>query len=304
MSDIAIPTHNSNHTPATAEPTLMAKGVEKLRQHAELKAMAFDYAEFITKTGACPAIYKGKPMDAAAAIIRGAALGFDPDGALEAFFVIKGKTGMYARAMQAVAENAGCSMWEVEASDESVTWAGVKPGGQHTHTVTWTIDRAKKAGYATTNDRYKTNATEMLRSKCQSELARILAPGALMGLYSEQEPAAFTPTPVQATAERVTEQRGMDQVRAALEAKKTPKGNAAPSQGDKLLAWISHQTDVDALSNLLQSLPTKLDASTDPAPLLDAVMDKATSLGATEQQLDSLAELAGAVATQMGVANA
>lgn len=301
MSDIAIPNQNDN-TPASAEPTLMAKGVEKLRQHAELKAMAIDYADFITKTGACPEIYKNKPEDAAAAIIRGAALGFDPDGALEAFFVIKGKTGMYARAMQAVAENAGCSMWEVEASDEAVTWAGTKPGNPHVHTVTWTIQRAKTAGYAGSNSRYKTNATEMLRSKCQGELARILAPGALMGLYTEQEPTAFTPVPVKATAERVTEQRGMDQVRAALEAKKeAPKQQP---QGDKLMAWIGHQTDVEALSKMLQSLPSKLDASTDPAPLLDAVMDKATSLGATEQQLDSLAELAGEAANQMGVTNA
>ena len=49
---------------ATAPKTLMQKGVEKLRQHAELKQMAFDYADFITQTGACPTIYKGKPLDA------------------------------------------------------------------------------------------------------------------------------------------------------------------------------------------------------------------------------------------------
>ena len=87
-----------------------------------------------------------------------------------------------------------------------------------------------------------------------------------------------------------------------MEAKKeAPKQQ---SQGDKLMAWIGHQTDVEALSKMLQSLPSKLDASTDPAPLLDAVMDKAAGLGATEQQLDSLAELAGEAANQMGVTNA
>ncbi|MCK2200506.1 hypothetical protein [Corynebacterium callunae] len=201
--------------------TLMQKGVEKLRQHAELKAMAFDYAEFITKTGACPAIFKGKPADAAAAIIRGTALGFDPDGALEAFFVIQGKTGMYARAMIAVAENVGCRVWEVEASDESVTWAGTRPGDNKVETVTWDTKRVQLAGYDK-NTKYKTNPLEMRRAKCQTELARILAPGALMGLVSEAEPDAH-PT-VQATAVRQDRprERGADAVRAALAKKQEP----------------------------------------------------------------------------------
>ena len=212
-----VETYTAPATPAAPDTsqTLMEKGVAKLRQHAELKAMAFDYADFITKTGACPTIYKGKPMDAAAAIIRGTALGFDPDGALEAFFVINGKTGMYARAMVAVAENAGCELWEVEASDNSVTWAGRKPGGREQQ-VTWTMDRAKKAGY-TSNKRYGTNPQEMLRSKCQAELARMIAAGPLMGLYSETEEAAFEPKPVKATATRQQPQqsRGLSAIAAA-----------------------------------------------------------------------------------------
>ena len=157
-----ISTYNPDQTPTLYDPnkapTLMEKGVAKLRQHAELKAMAFDYADFITKTGACPTIYKNKPMDAAAAIIRGTALGFDPDGALEAFFVINGKTGMYARAMVAVAENAGCELWEVEASDESVTlstWSrlvispihsGVVPSSQANHSAAVSISSAANFG--------------------------------------------------------------------------------------------------------------------------------------------------------------
>lgn len=197
---------------ATAPKTLMQKGVEKLRQHAELKQMAFEYADFITQTGACPTIYKGKPLDAAAAIIRGTALGFDPDGALEAFFVIQGKTGMYARAMIAVAENVGCRVWEEEATDESVTWCGTRPGDDKVERVTWDTARVKLAGYDK-NAKYKSNPLEMKRAKCQSELARILAPGALMGLVSEAEPDALTP--VKASSERMDRKGG---ARAALTA--------------------------------------------------------------------------------------
>ena len=216
---------------ATAPKTLMQKGVEKLRQHAELKQMAFDYADFITQTGACPTIYKGKPLDAAAAIIRGTALGFDPDGALEAFFVIQGKTGMYARAMIAVAENVGCRVWEEEATDESVTWCGTRPGDDKVERVTWTMTLAETAGY-TKNQKYKTNPREMLRAKCQAELARIIAPGALMGLVSEAEPDALTP--VKADSERMDRRGG---ARAALSAaaQQTAQPEPEPVEVDEIL---------------------------------------------------------------------
>ena len=236
---------------AAAPKTLMQKGVEKLRQHAELKQMAFDYADFITKTGACPAIYKGKPLDAAAAIIRGTALGFDPDGALESFFVIQGKTGMYGQAMIAVAENVGCRVWEEEATDESVTLCGTKPGDDYVHRVTWTMQRAKTAGY-TSNKRYNTNGQQMLRSKCQGELARILAPGALLGLYTEHEQEAFAP--VKATATRADRRGG---ARAALSAAAQQTAQPEPQDAEVtedslslFLAAIRDAGDLDQLGDV------------------------------------------------------
>ena len=218
---------DSTSLAATPAPNrLMEQGIAKLRAHAELKVMAFEYADFITKTGACPDIYRGKPLDAAAAIIRGTALGFDPDGALEAFFVIHGKVGMYARAMIAVAENVGCRVWEAEASDASVTWQGTRPGDDKVETVTWTIARAEQAGYVKSNAKYRTNAAEMLRAKCQAELARILAPGALMGMVSEVERDEVRP--IKATAERVAAPtRGVSGLRDKLGV--TPTEQPAPT---------------------------------------------------------------------------
>lgn len=276
MTEIQTYTQDNKMPAESTGSTLMQKGVQKLRQHAELKAMAFDYADFITKTGACPATYKNKPMDAAAAIIRGTALGFDPDGALEAFFVINGKTGMYSRAQIAVAENAGCLVWEVEASDDSVTWAGVKPGSDKVQQSTWTIDRAKRAGY-TSNKRYNTNPAEMLRSKCQAELARILAPGPLMGLYSETETAAFEPAVTRATATR-DDSRGMGQVRAALAAKKGPE--AQEEQGAPALSNVERVQAVqtrEQLDTLMGELQAKVQ-SDEWAELVDAANAKAEEL--------------------------
>lgn len=279
-TEIQTVTHDAELVAPVGQPpaTLMQKGVEKLRQHAELKAMAMEYAEFITKTGGCPDIYRGKPMEATAAIIRGTALGFDPDGALEAFFVIHGKTGMYARAMVAVAENVGCRLWEVEATDESVTWEGVRPGDDKVERVTWSMDRAKKAGYASSNKKYGTNSIEMLRAKCQAELSRMIAPGALMGLVSEVEKDEVQRT-VRATAERTDRPQ---QGRSALDrAKKKP----APEP-----------VKVDPQLKATEGLQ-----AAGSGEELDKILNWAANQGLTTAQLDSLQDVAAHRADELGL---
>lgn len=175
-------------------------GFSKLHEHAKAKAEALEYAEFVTSTGMCPDIFRGKPKDATVAILRGAMLGFDPDSSLEAIFVIHGKPGMYAKVKYAVALSRGADMYEVEASDTSVTWAGTKPGDDHVQSVTWTIERATKAKYLT-NAKYATNPLQMLRAKCQSELADLLIPGALLGLVDEID--RETNPPIKVKSERI-----------------------------------------------------------------------------------------------------
>lgn len=271
-----LPATTGNQGAQMPAQTLMQKGVEKLRQHAELKQMAYDYAEFITKTGACPAIYKNKPMDAAAAIIRGTALGFDPDGALEAFFVIQGKTGMYARAMIAVAENVGCRVWEEEATDDSVTWCGIRPGDDKVERVTWTMELAERAGY-TRNAKYKTNPREMLRAKCQAELARIVAPGALMGLVSEAEPDAHKP--VRAEATRVDAQQGgalgaLEAARQRVHARRQPEPE--PAQDTDVVDVV----DGADIEDLVNAFITDIDA----ASTMEKVLEIASEAKASKEQ--------------------
>lgn len=292
-----IPEGETMNLPATTgnqgvpAQTLMQKGVEKLRQHAELKQMAFDYAEFITKTGACPAIYKNKPMDAAAAIIRGTALGFDPDGALEAFFVIQGKTGMYARAMIAVAENVGCRVWEEEATDDSVTWCGIRPGDDKVERVTWTMELAERAGY-TRNAKYKTNPREMLRAKCQAELARIVAPGALMGLVSEAEPDAHKP--VRAEATRVDAQQGgalgaLEAARQRVHARRQPEPESEPAQDADVVADDDPELLAAVVDEYLSEIP-KAQSQDEVTKIMNAAKED----GLPQEQFDTVRQAAKA----------
>lgn len=284
-----LPATTGNQGAQMPAQTLMQKGVEKLRQHAELKQMAYDYAEFITKTGACPAIYKNKPMDAAAAIIRGTALGFDPDGALEAFFVIQGKTGMYARAMIAVAENVGCRVWEEEATDDSVTWCGIRPGDDKVERVTWTMELAERAGY-TRNAKYKTNPREMLRAKCQAELARIVAPGALMGLVSEAEPDAHKP--VRAEATRVDTQQGgalgaLEAARQRVHARRQPEPE--PAQDADVVADDDPELLAAVVDEYLSEIP-KAQSQDEVTKIMNAAKED----GLPQEQFDTVRQAAKA----------
>lgn len=286
-----LPATTGNQGAQMPAQTLMQKGVEKLRQHAELKQMAYDYAEFITKTGACPAIYKNKPMDAAAAIIRGTALGFDPDGALEAFFVIQGKTGMYARAMIAVAENVGCRVWEEEATDDSVTWCGIRPGDDKVERVTWTMELAERAGY-TRNAKYKTNPREMLRAKCQAELARIVAPGALMGLVSEAEPDAHKP--VRAEATRVDTQQGgalgaLEAARQRVHARRQPEPESEPAQDADVVADDDPELLAAVVDEYLSEIP-KAQSQDEVTKIMNAAKED----GLPQEQFDTVRQAAKA----------
>ena len=106
-----------------------------------------------------------------------------------------------------------------------------------TETSTWTIDRAKKAGY-TTNKKYATDPQAMLFAKATAEVCRKIAPHILLGIqYSyeelqidaEQERRKVKATRVEKPAGRLaaaattTETVDVDSIIAAFAAAATPK---------------------------------------------------------------------------------
>lgn len=123
--------------------------------------------------------------DLAAAILYGAELGLSAPQSAQNIFVVKGKPAVYARTMAAQVMHAGYKIEEIEASDQRVVWRGYRD--TRTAEAEWTMERASQAGY-TSNARYQTNPTEMLRAKCIAEVCRILYPDVLLGLaYTVEE---------------------------------------------------------------------------------------------------------------------
>lgn len=178
-------------------------GIELLKQQASAMEAAHKLATTLCNTQMVPATFRGKPDDGAAAILYGAELGLKPQQALQQIFVVHGQPAIYARTMVALLKAKGYTFTTVDTSDTSVTVTGTSPRGE-TETATWTIDRAKKAGY-TTNKKYQSDPQAMLYAKAASEVCRKLAPDVLLGIKYTAEDLELEPIQMTATRQDIRE---------------------------------------------------------------------------------------------------
>lgn len=239
-------------------PEVSDDGMAELMKQAEAMSAAHKLATVLCNTAMVPATFKGKPDDAAAAILYGAEVGLKPQQALQQVFVVHGQPAIYARTMAALLKAKGYKFSTVESTDESVTVEGVSPRGER-ESSTWTIQRAKTAGY-TSNKKYQTDPQAMLYAKAVSEVARKLAPDVLLGIKYTAEDLELEP--VKATATRMDVQRGADGVRAALAAKREPEPQPEPAHEDDSRdfdAEIAKASSKDELNQLMSAAQDELD---------------------------------------------
>lgn len=144
-------------------------------------------ANALVRTSFVPEAFRGKVDEGAAAILTGFDLGLSPTASLRAIYVIKGTPAMYARAMQAVLQSKGHSIWVEEATATRVVVKGHRRGEAHrVQTSVWTLDRAKTAELLS-NAQYKKNPQNMLRARATGECCWMVAPDALHGIGASVE---------------------------------------------------------------------------------------------------------------------
>lgn len=192
---------------------------------AEGLAAAHRIGSALCGTTFVPQHFRGKPEEAAAAILYGDEIGFTPTQALQNLYVIGGKPALYARAMVALVQASGHAVWTVEKSDESVTVAGIRRGTQNEVRETWTVARAQRAGY-TNNKKYQTDPQAMLYARAASDVCRQIAADVLAGIGYSVEEMQLADEPAPAAQQRPT---GLDAVRAKV-AHQTDAGAAEPPQ--------------------------------------------------------------------------
>jgi hypothetical protein len=180
MSEIA--TYTPPAEVAATDPT-----GGRLVAWAAAASAAHQLAKALSTTAFVPKHFQGNASDATAAIILGDELGLSPISALRSIYVIGGQPALYARTMVALVMSHGHRIWTVEDTPTKVTVAGQRRGSDRVETVTWTTDRARKAGY-TSNRKYDTDPQSMLYARAAGDVARRIAPDVLAGVpYSAEE---------------------------------------------------------------------------------------------------------------------
>jgi hypothetical protein len=123
---------------------------------------------------------------ASSAVVYGDAIGYAPPAALQSIYVVKGRPGLYAEAMKALVVAAGHEIEQEDLSDTRCVMVGKRRGRDTWQRATFTIDRARKAGYMR-NSKYAEDPQSMLVARATSIICRIVAPDVLKGLVAVEE---------------------------------------------------------------------------------------------------------------------
>lgn len=141
------------------------------------------------------------PQEAMAIMLLCQAESLHPAVAMRDYHVIQGRPALKADAMLARFQQAGGQVnWKVY-TDEQVTGVFSHPSGG-TLEVTWTLQQAKSIGIAN-KDNWRNYPRAMLRARVLSEGIRSVYPGCVVGVYTPEEVADFTPPKDMGVAERV-----------------------------------------------------------------------------------------------------
>lgn len=173
---------------STTDVTVYAEPAQSdLEQWGRDLATAYQMARQLVTTSFVPESYKGKPEEAAAAIVTGAELGLSPMASLRSIDIIHGTPGMRAIALRALVQSKGHEIWVDESTAERAVVKGRRKGSDKVETSTWNLDRARGLQLLG-KDNWKKQPIAMLLARATSELARLIAADVLLGIpYSIEE---------------------------------------------------------------------------------------------------------------------
>jgi 5'-3' exonuclease len=124
-----------------------------------------------------------------AVILRGRELGFGAAKSLDVFHFFEGKVCPHAHLIVALTEeDPDCEyVMLVESDDKKATYETKHRRHPRPTRLTYTIEQAVAAGLVKPNSNWAKRPAEMLRKTCAVQLARIVFPGAALGLYAVEE---------------------------------------------------------------------------------------------------------------------
>ncbi len=188
MSDLAIP-EPGDTTPALVQQQahMQTQAVARLGEWAHAATAAYQVAERLVQTPFVPEAFRNKPYDATAAILAGTEVGLSPMSALRSFDVIQGTAAPRAITLRAIVQSQGHEVWVKESTATRAIVCGRRRGSNVVETSTWTLERAKGLGL-TGKHNWKAQPQAMLVARATSELCRLIAADAILGIgYTVEE---------------------------------------------------------------------------------------------------------------------
>lgn len=121
-------------------------------------------------------------------MLTGRSLGIDPVAAMRGTHIVSGKSVLSSDMMVGIVRKSGvCDSWTViESTHEKCVIETRRKGDDTPVRHTWTIEMAKRAGLAGKGT-WASYPHAMLRARCSAELARMVYPDFLFGVYAEGE---------------------------------------------------------------------------------------------------------------------
>lgn len=160
------------------------------RTFAEAQAMCLALA----KSGLVPRDYIDHPENMIVTVMSGAEIGIPPMAAIRLYHLMDGVPRLSAEGIRAVImSHPAIDYFEVATCDDTqATWIG-RRRGRPEKSVTWTIDRAKRAGLLDRKNRdgspgnWQKYTQDMLNARASMQLGRLIAPEIIAGMVSREE---------------------------------------------------------------------------------------------------------------------
>lgn len=226
----------------------------------------FTLAERICRSALLPAAYRGKPVDAAIAMLYGAEVGLPPMTALQRIVVINGRPTLDAQGLTSLIRRAGHSIVG-DVSPTAATIKGKRGDTGDEMTVTWTIEDAQRAGLIRGSDTpWHKFPSDMLWARAVSQLGRRLFSDVLLGL-------SYVPEEMEEVAQTVADDTGEIIDATAVDPELEPPADPVPLTPKQELAELIKARPLGEQGELRAALIAKFGASRNLAQskVLDAL---------------------------------
>lgn len=144
-----------------------------------------ELADYIAQTDFVPKALRGKPAAIAACILTGREMGIGPMASLKSIHMVQGVPSLSAEYKRARAMAGGHEIVYEETNTSRCVVRGRRKGSDAWHTVTWTIDDAKRAKLAG-KDVWQQHPRRLLQARATGELCDLLFPDTSLGLATTE----------------------------------------------------------------------------------------------------------------------